>query len=98
MKTQRQWNDLAIARITPVLLALFSLVSDGLPVARTLGQAGALSHLVSQAACDLLGLLGPGAPHSLGLNNYSESTSEPEMVIISAKRLDRLFDELAATA
>ncbi len=27
LETQRQWNDLAIARTTPVLLALFSLIS-----------------------------------------------------------------------
>ena len=27
METQRQWNDRAIARTTPVLLALFSLVT-----------------------------------------------------------------------
>ena len=27
METQRQWNDRAIARTTPILLALFSLVT-----------------------------------------------------------------------
>ena len=34
LETQRQWSDLAIARTTPVLLALFSLVT-GLALPRS---------------------------------------------------------------
>ncbi len=45
VETQRQWNDLAILRTTPVLLGLFSLVAL---LAHQQAQAGAL--LVRQAA------------------------------------------------
>ena len=31
-------------------------------------------------------------------DNYSDSTSEPQMVLISVERIDRLLDQLAATA
>lgn len=31
-------------------------------------------------------------------DNYSDSISEPNRILISAKRLDRLLDQLAATA
>jgi len=35
VETQRQWSDLAIARTTPALLGLFSLVTGSGPSART---------------------------------------------------------------
>ena len=56
LETQRQWSDQAIARTTPVLLGLFSLVTlaallprGGAPFARADG-------LVCQGGADLLGL------------------------------------------
>ena len=45
METQRQWNDRAIARTTPTLLALFSIVTL---MAQGLGATGAI--IVRQTA------------------------------------------------
>lgn len=46
VETQRQWSDLAIARTTPVLLALFSLVCLMVDQWRALGQPRTLHRLV----------------------------------------------------
>ncbi|WP_043758435.1 hypothetical protein, partial [Imhoffiella purpurea] len=99
VETQRQWSDLAIARTTPVLLALFSLVCLMVYQWRerwdTLARSTAW-YLKPQATfSDCLALV---RRTLWAEDNDSDSTSEPDRVLISAKRLDRLLDQLAATA
>ncbi|EXJ10666.1 hypothetical protein D779_0364 [Imhoffiella purpurea] len=99
VETQRQWSDLAIARTTPGLLALFSLVCLMVYQWRerwdTLARSTAW-YLKPQATfSDCLALV---RRTLWAEDNYSDSTSEPDRVLISAKRLDRLLDQLAATA
>jgi hypothetical protein len=98
VETQRQWSDLAIARTTPVLLALFSLVCLMVYQWRerwaSLPRSSAW-YLKSQATfSDCLALVRRAI---WAEGNYTNSTPEPEMVLISAERLDRLLDQLAAT-
>ncbi len=99
VETQRQWNDLAIARTTPVLLALFSLVCLMVYQWRERWDSLARStawYLKPHATfSDCLALV---RRTLWAEDNYSDSTSEPDRVLISAKRLDRLLDQLAATA
>jgi hypothetical protein len=99
VETQRQWNDLAIARTTPMLMALFSLVC--LMVYRwrerwdTLPRSAAW-YLKSHATfSDCLALV---RRTIWAEENDANSHSEGEMVLISSKRLDRLLEQLAATA
>ena len=67
METQRQWSDLAIARTTPALLGLFSLVTL---LAHTHAQqrsaADQANRLVPQIDADILGRLGHG-PTGVGV-------------------------------
>jgi hypothetical protein len=99
VETQRQWNDLAIARTTPMLMALFSLVC--LMVYRWRERWDALPrstawYLKSHATfSDCLALV---RRTIWAAENYANSRSEGEMVLISSKRLDRLLEQLAATA
>ena len=99
VETQRQWNDLAIARTTPMLMSLFSLVC--LMVYRwrerwdTLPRSTAW-YLKSHATfSDCLALV---RRTIWAEENDANSRSEGEMVLISSKRLDRLLEQLAATA
>ena len=72
METQRQWNDQAIARTTPALLGLFSLVT--LLAHRLLGEAAcpdAHRRLVHQAAAHLQRYPGAGAPLSVDAHRFS---------------------------
>ena len=55
VETQRQWSDLAIARTTPALLGLFSLVTL---LTQQRVRRHAPNRLVHQIAADLLGCLG----------------------------------------
>lgn len=98
VETQRQWTPLAIARTTPVLLALFSLVC--LMVHRwrehwpTLPRSTAW-YLKPQATfSDCLALVRRTIWTE---TNCVNSTPEHDMVLISPQRLDRLLDQLAAT-
>jgi len=99
VETQRQWSDLAIARTTPVLMALFSLVC--LMVYQWRERWAALPrstawYLKSHATfSDCLALV---RRTIWAEDNYVNSTPEEEMVLISSKRLDRLLDQLAATS
>ncbi len=99
VETQRQWNDLAIARTTPMLMALFSLVC--LMVYRwrerrdTLPRSAAW-YLKSQATfSDCLALVRRTIRAE---ENDANSPPQGEMVLMSSKRLDRLLEQLAATA
>lgn len=99
VETQRQWAPLAIARTTPLLLALFSLI--GLMVHRlrdcwpSLPRSTAW-YLKSQATfSDLLALV----RRTIWADaNYVNSTRHDDRVIISRQDWERVLTQLAATA
>ena len=106
VETQRQWNDLAIARTTPMLMALFSLVClmvslVCLMVYRwrerrdTLPRSAAWSLKSHATFSDCLALV---RRTIWAEENDANSHSEGEMILISSKRLDRLLEQLAAAA
>jgi hypothetical protein len=98
VETQRQWTDLAIARTTPVLMALFSLVCLMVYQWRELWPTLPRStawYLKSHATfSDCLALV---RRTLWAEDNCVNSTSEPDQLLISPERLDRLLDQLAAT-
>ena len=77
METQRQWNERAIARTTPALLGLFSIVTL---VGRTIGPraraAGQTSRVVSQTPADLCRCHRHGAPALVDLYPFLHVTDE----------------------
>ena len=104
VETQRQWSDLAIARTTPALMGLFSLVCLMVYPWRarwaTLPRSTAW-YLKSHATfSDCLALVRRTiwSDTLWAEEKYVNSTSEPDRVLISPERLDRLLDQLAATA
>lgn len=99
VETQRQWTDLAIARTTPVLLTLFSLVCLMVYGWReqwaTLRRSTAW-YLKPQATfSDCLALV---RRTIWADRNYTHSTPAGDQVLISAERLDHLLNQQAATA
>jgi hypothetical protein len=104
VETQRQWTDLAIARTTPALMGLFSLVCLMVYQWRehwaTLPRSTAW-YLKSHATfSDCLALVRRTiwSDTVWGTENDVNSTSETDQVLIPPERLDRLLDQLAATA
>ena len=99
VETQRQWSDLAIARTTPVLMALFSLVC--LMVHRwgeawaTLPRSTAWYLKAEATFSDCLALV---RRRIWGESYFDSSAQNPDPVLISSQRLERLLDQLAATA
>ncbi len=99
VETQRQWSDLAIARTTPVLMALFSLVC--LMVHRwrehwpTLARSSAWYLKPEATFSDCLALV---RRRIWGESYFDSSAAEEDPVTISPQRLERLLDQLAATA
>ena len=99
VETQRQWSDLAIARTTPVLMALFSLVC--LMVHRwqehwpTLARSSAWYMKTEATFSDCLALV---RRRIWGDAYFDTSAGEQDPVQISPQRLERLLDQLAATA
>lgn len=99
VETQRQWTPKAIARTTPLLLALFSLVClmvyqwrDRWP---TLPRSTAW-YLKPQATfSDCLALV---RRTIWADRNRVNSTSTPDPVLIPSQEWERLLDQLAATA
>ena len=99
VETQRQWAPLAIARTTPLLLALFSLVC--LMVHRLREDWPSLPrstawYLKSQATfSDLLALV----RRTIWADaNYVKSTGHEDQVIISRQDWERVLTQLASTA
>ena len=99
METQRQWNDLAIGRTTPVLLGLFSLVTL---MAQRLAKDGEIA--INQTAwyrkekatfSDCLAMVRRHCWSSQYLVNSAESA---EIVQIPSEALKHLFSCLAITA
>jgi hypothetical protein len=81
LETQRQWSDLAIARTTPVLLALFSLVTL---LALRLSQGGPMPvgptawyHTTAPTFVDCLALV---RRHLWRARHWVNSATEPEFV------------------
>ena len=97
VETQRQWSDLAIARTTPALMALFSLVclvalqilKDGsLPLRHT-----AWYHKKEAAFSDVLAFVRRAIWAEKYLHN---SLPGADHVELSRKEMDALLDRLAA--
>jgi hypothetical protein len=99
VETQRQWSALAIARTTPLLLALYSLVC--LMVYRWRDQWPLLArstawYLKPHATfSDCLALV---RRTSWAAANFVNSTADPDALVISQRDWERLLDQLASTA
>jgi hypothetical protein len=99
VETQRQWSALAIARTTPLLLALFSLVCLTVHRLRDCWPSLPRStawYLKSQATfSDLLALV----RRTIWADaNYVKSTMRDDQVIISRQDWERVLTQLASTA
>lgn len=99
VETQRQWSDLAIARTTPALMGLFSLVclitlqilkGDSLPLRHT-----AWYRKQNAAFSDVLAFVRRAIWAGKYLHN---SVSGADYLELSRDEMDTLLDRLAATA
>jgi hypothetical protein len=99
VETQRQWSDLAIARTTPVLLGLFSLVTvlalrlcpDGqIPVQQT-----AWYHKAEPTFSDCIALV---RRHIWGAQYLVTSAPKAEVVHLPREALDLLINDLPLAA
>lgn len=99
METQRQWNDLAIARATPVLLGLFSLVTL---MAQRLAANGEIpvnqSAWYSKQEATFSDCLAMVRRHCWRSQYLVNSVSDAEFVQIPSEALNHLFSCLALTA
>jgi len=100
IETQRQWSDLAIARTTPILFGLFSLVCV---MAQRLVTAGATLALRTTAwyakaeatFSDVLAFV----RRTLWAHNYFRtSVEEDECILFPHAAWEAVLDQLAATA
>jgi DDE superfamily endonuclease len=98
-ETQRQWSDKAIARTTPVLLALFSIVTL---LAMRLSQGGPLPvevtawyHKVEPTFGDCLALV---RRHLWRARYLVNSAAEPEFVQFPREAFERLLTGLPLAA
>jgi DDE superfamily endonuclease len=99
LETQRQWSDRAIARTTPVLLALFSIVTM---LALRLSQAGQIPvpstawyHKAEPTFVDCLALV---REHLWRARFCVNSAPEPEFVQFPREALDLLLTRLSLAA
>jgi len=99
LETQRQWSDLAIARTTPVLLALFSLVTL---LALRLSQGGPMPvettawyHKPEPTFVDCLALV---RRHLWRARYWVNSATEPEFVQVPKEAFERLLTGLRLAA
>jgi hypothetical protein len=98
LETQRQWSDKAIARTTPVLLGLFSLVClmahRLLDVLRLPLQATAWYLKQEATFSDALAFV----RHAIWAGNYLDySSSHPDQIIFHRTEWEILLDQLAST-
>ncbi|WP_295455006.1 hypothetical protein, partial [uncultured Thiodictyon sp.] len=98
VETQRQWSALAIARTTPVLLALCSLVClmvyrwrDPWPV---LARSTAWYLKPHATFSDCLALV---RRTSWAEANFVTSTADPDSFVISRQDWQRVLNQLAST-
>jgi hypothetical protein len=99
LETQRQWSDLAIARTTPVLLGLFSLVgliAYHLSVGMKLLPASTTWYRKTEATfSDVLALV----RRAIWAEKYfDKSVIQGEQIIIRRDDWEVLMDQLASTA
>ena len=100
METQRQWSDLAIARTTPALFALFSLVCLMALRLVTMGHALPIRvtawYRKSEATfSDVLALVS----RVLWAEKYfTNSIDQPEPYVLQPEDWEVLLDQLASTA
>jgi hypothetical protein len=99
LETQRQWSDLAIARTTPVLLALFSLVTV---LALQLSQAGQIPvpvtawyHKTEPTFADCLALV---RQHLWRARYLMNSAPEADIMQFPREALDLLIHGLPSAA
>jgi DDE superfamily endonuclease len=99
LETQRQWSDLAIARTTPVLLALFSLVTL---LALRLSHGGPMPvettawyHKTEPTFVDCLALV---RRHLWRARYVVNSATEPEFVQFPKEAFERLLTGLRLAA
>lgn len=92
VETQRQWNDLAIERTTPVLLGLYSLVCLFIQALAPDGKLElyqtAWYHKEQASFSDVLALVRKALWGNL---NFTTSSGEGEMCLIPRAQLDRLI-------
>jgi hypothetical protein len=99
METQRQWNDLAIARTTPALLSLFSIITL---IAHFLIEAGT-NHVRSTAwytkihptFSDAIALV---RRHLWDHIHFSTSQKEVDMIQIPRALFERFIDAMSYAA
>ena len=99
LETQRQWSELAIARTTPVLLGLFSLVvllAGRLAVDGHVPLNQTAWYSKSEATfSDCLVLV---RKHCWGIQKFVDSATNPESVLIPSEVLNHLVSCLALAA
>ena len=99
METQRQWSDLAIARTTPVILGLFSLVVMLAGRLRPDGQVPILTTAWYQKTeatfSDCLALV---RKHLWNSNVHKMSAQKADVFSLSAKDWEHLLSCLSAAA
>jgi hypothetical protein len=99
METQRQWNDRAIARTTPTLLALFSIVTL---MAQGLGATGAI--IVRQTAwyikdhATFSDTIAWVRRYLWATGDFSMSSESVDIVKIPRPLVDRLIDAVCHAA
>lgn len=99
METQRQWNDRAIARTTPTLLALFSIVTL---MAQGLGATGAI--IVRQTAwyikdhATFSDTIAWVRRYLWATGDFSMSSESVDIVKIPRPLVNRLIDAVCHTA
>jgi hypothetical protein len=99
VETQRQWSDLAIARTTPTLLGLFSLVTltaDRLHAGGNLNVRQASWY--EKSSPTFSDALAAVRRHLWMTQTFFTYPSDSEIVKISRGTLDRLTDSLAYAA
>jgi hypothetical protein len=99
VETQRQWSDLAIARTTPALLGLFSIVSwlgYHLRHRMPLNVLSSAWYIKAEATfSDILALV----RRAIWADRYfSKSAGEGQQVIIERHQWESLIDQLATAA
>jgi hypothetical protein len=98
VETQRQWNEQAIARMTPALLALFSLVTlmaDGLQQTGEFVRTAAWYRKKQATFSDAIALV---RRRLWSQNHFSMSGSESEVIKIPRVLFDRLTDVICYAA
>ena len=99
METQRQWSDLAIARTTPILFALYSMViliaqkiiKDGVMPVKSLAW-----HNNSESTfSDVIALV---RRHIWSSRYYTNSSTQPDSILFQDDFLNTLLDQLCYAA